>query len=474
MEIVGRIEERKALSVALNASNSRLVAVYGRRRVGKTFLVREHLKKNIIFDITALYKKNMKLQLKHFQNTLVKYGSSKLTEVPKDWFEAFDNLEKYIAKVRHKQKKVIFIDEMSYFDSPRANFLVAFQNFWNGFCQKRKDLVVIVCGSSASWILKEILANKDGLHNRITDRIKLLPFTLFETEQFLKAKGIKLTRHDIVQLYMMLGGVPFYLDQMRKGEGLQQFIDRVCFNEEGVLFKEFDELYSSLFEDSAKHYDIISVLAKAKMGIKRDDILDKTKHLSGGNFTAALADLVDAGFVSTFLPINTKQTKELYRLIDPFSIFHFKLIQHTKSFGKGTWINKAKGQSYISWCGLAFEVVCLQHATEIKNALGLAAIHTEISAWRGEYAGDKAQIDLLIERADKIIHVCEMKFSRSPFVIDKKYAKDLEVKLDILSHQAIFKNKNLFLTMITSAGVKDNMYSQQLVQNFIDVDVLFR
>jgi uncharacterized protein len=474
MEIVGRVEEQKGLNIALNARNSRLVAVYGRRRVGKTFLIREFYSSHTVFEITALYKKSMPLQLKHFQNTLSKYTLTPKKQAINSWFDAFDALEKFISSKKDKKRKVIFIDEMPYFDTPRSNFLTAFENFWNGYCVKRKDIVLVVCGSSASWIIKKIFKSKGGLHNRVTDKIRLLPFTLNETEQFLKAKNLKWSRYDILQLYMCVGGIPYYLDQIRRGEGLSQFIDRACFDEQGFLYNEFSELYSSLFEESDKHYEIINILSKVKQGIRRDEILSKSNYNSGGNFTKALDELIEAGFVTSTLPFGLKSAKELYRLSDLYTIFYFKFIYKSTSLGKNTWLNKSKGQSFISWCGLAFENICLLHQAEIKSALALDAVYTQAGTWRTSNTKQGIQVDLIIKRADRILHVCEMKFTKSEFVIDKDYAKQLRNKLDIISQQSIFKNHSLFLTFVTTEGVKDNQYCQELVQNEVKMDDLFQ
>jgi hypothetical protein len=273
---------------------------------------------------------------------------------------------------------------------------------------------------------------------------------------------------------MVIGGIPFYLDHIRKGEGLHQFIDRVCFNETGVLFKEFDELYSSLFEDSEKHYAIIKSLVGIRQGIQRDELLKKANYKSGGNFTKAINELVEAGFISVSLPHGLNGAKELYRLCDPYTVFYLKFIYNTKSFGRGTWISKSKGQSYISWSGYAFETICIQHQQQIKKALHLIAVHTEISAWKGEYGGVGAQVDLLIKRDDRIIHVCEAKFSKSEFIIDKNYAKQLRTKLDIVSMQDYFKNHSIYLTMIATGGVKSNSYSKELVQNEVELSDFFQ
>lgn len=474
MKIVGRNAEIEILLDSLTSIESKLIAIYGRRRVGKTFLIRQFYKKNIILDIAGLHKGNMSDQLAHFKNKLVKLGyKAAKQETVKNWMQVFELLEGYIDTIKTKGKKVIFIDELPWFDTPRSKFLMAFENFWNDYCSKRTDLIVVICGSAAAWMIKKIIKDKGGFHNRVTEKIRLMPFTLKETELFLQNKGIRWSQYDITQLYMTVGGIPFYLNGIRKGESYTQYIDRACFSNTGLLYEEFDELYSSLFEKSELHYDVIKAMGKVKAGITRSDIIEKANLSSGGTFTKVIDELTESGFITKFLPFDTNTNLALYRLTDYFTMFYFKFMQNAKASGNGTWAAKVISSSWQSWAGLAFESICLQHIAQIKRALNLTAIYTEVSSWKGKYDGNAAQIDLLIDRADNVINLCEIKFSKSEFVITKSYAAELQNKMNIFLMQPSIKNKSLFLTLITVRGITNNIYAKEMVQNQVVLKDLF-
>jgi uncharacterized protein len=473
MELVGREKEIKILRHCFEASESKLVAVYGRRRVGKTFFIRSVFENQMVFEIAGLHLGDMADQLKHFCNTFVKNGFAPAHIVkPTSWMGAFDLFGLYLDTLVGDQKKVIFIDEVPWFDTPKSKFLMAFENFWNSYCSKRKDILLIICGSAASWIIKKILKNKGGLHNRVAERIKLDQFTLYECEKFLLQKGIKWSRYDIAQMYLTTGGIPYYLDSIRKGESVSQFIDRACFEENGVLFNEYEELYQSLFSDSYYHHEIVEVLFKSKQGLTRYEIMQKSKMSTGGFLTKALEELQSSGFIQKILPYNANVTKALYKLTDNFTIFYFKFMEVKNKRIVDRWTKTVNTQSWISWSGLAFERLCFSHIKQIIKALGLEVISNTSYTWisKGENA---AQIDLLIDRSDGVINVCEIKFSRSKFEIDKAYAGELRRKLDAFSKAKNNKRKNLFLTMITPYSTVNNEYHKELVQSDVVLDDLF-
>lgn len=464
-QIIGRKKERELLLNALESSQSELIAVYGRRRVGKTFLIRECYRKDLVFEVTGLFNGSMKEQLYNFTKSLSDATDESL---PTSWLEAFERLEKKIDRLRSKKKKVLFIDEFPWMVTARSNFLMAFENFWNHYCTKRNDLVVVICGSAASYMVHKIVNNKGGLHNRITQKIRLLPFNLSETDLFLKHKGIRYTNYDVVQLYMAIGGVPHYLDKLKKGESVAQNIDRLCFEKDGILIDEFDRLFRSLFDNSEKYILLIKTLAGVNKGITRQELLDRSGISGGGDFSWKLIELIESGFVSESPFYKNKKQLTLYRLSDEYSRFYLKFIQQHKGNGPGTWQRLFKSQSYNSWSGFSFENLCLKHIYQLKRSLRIDAIYSLNSSWFNQHA----QIDLLIDRDDNIITICEMKFYNTDYTIDKKSYHNLKNKLHEFQ-QETGTRKNIFLTMVTSYGIKENEYSRELVQNELKIDSLF-
>lgn len=474
MQLIGRNQEKATFNHCLESSESKLIAVYGRRRVGKTFLVRQYFQSKIKFEVAGLHNGDLRDQLAHFASTLFKYGWQEAAYwVPASWKQAFDMLERYISSIKGNQKKVIFLDELPWFDTPKSRFLMAFESFWNSFCTKRNDIICVICGSAASWMIKKVLKSKGGLHNRVAEKIRLSPFNLHETELFLKEKGIRWSRYDIAQLYLTTGGIPYYLDAVRKGESVAQFVDRACFDKDGILAEEYKVLFSSLFDDSDIHYQIVEALDSRKQGLSRNEIIEKTELASGGTLTAALNELEESGFIEQIIPYGANKTKALYKLVDNFVIFHLKFMKKLSPRSTRKWTAAVQTPSWAGWSGLAFERLCFAHIQQIKKALRLEAVECVIAPWRKQDDDAGTQIDLLIDRADRVVNVCEIKFAKGEFTIDKAYARTLRNQLSTFASLEAGKRKNIFLTMITTFGVTRNEYYRELVQSEVVLDDLF-
>lgn len=476
MEImVGRTAEKQILDEILESPASELVAIYGRRRVGKTFLVHSVFENEIVFEFTGSHNAPVKTQLENFSRELTKIAKSRVPlAVPSNWGAAFAMLEAWLEPQIQKQKKVVFFDEFPWLDTPRSNFLSAFSYFWNNWAVKQKNLLVIICGSAASWMIKNVVHNKGGLHNRITQSIRLLPFNLAETEAYLKSRSVNLDRYQILQIYMTMGGIPFYLKNVRKGESAAQCIDRTCFTKDGTLRDEFNKLYGSLFDHAEHHMKIVKELSKKGKGLTRNEIIVACKLSSGGTTTTILNELEESGFITSYVPFEKATKDAIYKLTDAYSLFYLKYIENHKTNAANTWIRLSSTSSWKSWSGIAFETICLKHIEQIKKALGIAAVQTTESVWR--YVPGKgmpgAQIDLLIDRNDYSINICEMKYSDSEYTVTKTYAEELKRKRDVLRRETKTK-KTVFITMVTTFGVLKNVHSIGNVDNQLTMDALF-
>jgi hypothetical protein len=462
-KVIGRIEEKTILDQRLATADPELIAIYGRRRVGKTYLIRTYLKDRIIFELTGIHAANLEDQLKNFSLALGRAlkSTTPIATAP-NWLEAFNNLDIFLLdNLDPNRKTVLFFDEFPWLHSPRSNFLRAFDHWWNSSGTKRSNLKVVICGSAASWMIEKILNDRGGLHNRVTQTIQLLPFTLAETDAYLKYRGVVLDHYQTLQLYMSMGGIPYYLQNILPGESAAQIIDRLCFTTNGLLRTEFRNIFESLFVKAEQHEKIVRTLAKKAGGMTREEIIKQAKFTTGGGMTKTLKELTESGFISSYLPFGKSHSEIIYKLSDEYSLFYQKFIEDVKATGAGTWLRHINTQSYSSWSGFAFESVCLKHSRQIKKALGIADVLTEESAWR--YIPPKgttekgAQIDLLFDRQDRTINLCEMKFAGEEFAIDKKYAGDLDSKMSVFQRQTRTK-KTIFLTMITTYGVRKNEY----------------
>lgn len=480
--IIGREAEKRILKQVIDSGESEFLAIYGRRRVGKTFLIRQFFKDiNFYFEITGLQSGTLNAQLVNFADIFSKqFSKRKNASVPQNWNEALKMLIAEADKKNIKGKIVFFFDELPWLAHRKSNFLQALEYFWNSWASRKKNVIVIVCGSAASWMLNNIVHNKGGLHNRITRRIRLLPFTLKETEDYLKSRRIHLDRKQILELYLAMGGVPHYLKQVLSGQSSTQNINQICFTKEGLLTDEFAKLYQSLFENSDIYIQVVKALSKKQMGLTRAELLKIVRMKTGGGITKILTALEESGFISRAVPFGQKAKNALYRLVDEYSIFYLTWIEHTpKSVlnrAHNYWLQKRSTPSWRSWSGFAFENVCQKHTEQIKVGLGISGISTIESSWHHKPHGRNdigAQIDLLIDRSDNCITICEMKFSDFEFVIDKKYYAELKQKIQCFKNKTRTK-KTLFLAMVTTYKLKKNQYSEEIVANDLEMDVLFQ
>ena len=459
--MIGRIDEQRRLREAFESEYSEFVAVYGRRRVGKTFLVREQFHYKFTFQHTGLARKSTREQLQSFQLSLRRQGYTK-APLPGNWIEAFDMLKDLIEWSKDR-RKVVFIDEMPWMDAPRSSFLPALENFWNSFASARKDVVLIACGSATSWIVRKLLKNKRGLHNRITYRIHLQPFTLNECEQYAKQRKLGMSRLQLMEGYMALGGIPYYWSLLDKSKSLAQNIDRLFFSKDGELKGEYYELYASLFNHPEKYVAVIETLGKKRSGLSREEIIKEGKLESNGKLSEILEDLENCGFIRKYNMIGMKSKGALYQLIDCYTLFYFRFIQNNNSNDEHFWSKSIGTGEYNSWCGLAFERLCLLHSRQIKTKLGISGIISSEYAWWTDQKDGKrgAQIDLLIDRNDGVIILCEMKYTKVPFQIDASYEANLLNKRARFI-EATQTRKAVHITMVSSQGLERNAYADEI------------
>ncbi|MEM6965645.1 MAG: ATP-binding protein [Bacteroidota bacterium] len=472
--LIGRKKEQAILKKALVSHESEMVAVFGRRRVGKTFLVRSVYEKKITLEFTGVQNATRQEQIESFHFLLQQIAPDTELSHPKNWLQAFHLLIKVMeAKRIAEHKRIIFFDELPWIATKKSGFLKAFGFFWNNWASKN-NVVVVICGSAASWMIQKIVKNKGGLHNRITQRIDLKPFTLAETKAFLSHKGVKFNHYQIILIYMIMGGIPHYLKEIENGKSAIQNIDNICFAENGLLNDEFSNLYPALFEHPEGHIKIIRALAQKWKGMARAELIAKAQLPDGGGTTKILDELIFSGFVSSYYPFGKKRKDRLYRLTDEYSLFYLNFIEQRKRNIQGTWKILSQSATFKSWSGYAFESLCLKHVAWINRALQIAGIYVEASSFlfRGNDNFSGIQIDLLLDRNDEVINLCEIKFQKQAFNISKSYAENLRKK--VLTFQEITKtNKQIFLTFITTFGVHQNQYSQELVDNDLTMDIFF-
>lgn len=475
--IIGRKKECERLEEVLESDSSQLVVVYGRRRVGKTYLVNEFFGNDFAFKITGTYKQSREAQLTNFAAELSRRTSRK-AETPKDWNAAFELLRSYMEGLDSERKQVFFFDEMPWLDTFCSGFLPAFEFFWNDFASTYHNVVFIVCGSASSWIVDNIENNKGGLFNRLTCRLYLKPFTLREVEEYLESRDIIWSRFDIVQLYMIMGGIPYYLSLLNRKHSLAQNIDRLFFGSNGELWDEYDHLYATLFSNSEAYKKIVEALSQKRSGLTRNEIIERTKLPRNGAMSKMLENLSDSGFIRISAFYGKKSKDALYQLSDYYTAFYLHFIRNHHGVDEAFWSNGAETSARKVWAGLTFEQLCMDHIWQIKQKLGISGVLSTQSIWYDRGGVDEdgtehkgAQVDLLIDRNDHVVNICEMKFRNGEFEIDKEDDLNLRNKMESFRVRTSCR-KTLQLTMITTYGVKRNKYVN-IVSNQVVLDDLF-
>ncbi len=473
-KLVGRRIERLVLQKTLASNRPEMLALIGRRRVGKTFLVRSVCQEFIRFEITGIRNASLQEQLENFADQLNLFAKPTIpVNRPESWQKAFQMLRNYLITQLGEKKIVVFLDELPWLATRRSGFLKALGSFWNSWASQQNVLVVI-CGSAASWMIKKVVQHKGGLHNRITRKINLKPFTLAETELYLQSNHVNLNRYQILLVYMAIGGIPHYLKEIESGQSAVQNIDRICFSESGLLLDEFSLLYPALFENPDGHIEVITALSEKRKGLTRKEIIQHTNLTDGGRASEIIEELRSSGFISSYYTFGKKKQEIRYRLTDEYSLFYLKFIADKRMEGVGTWKRLSQTQSWKSWSGYAFESIALKHVSQIKKSLSIGGVYSEASAYasQGKDGMPGFEIDLLIDRNDQVINICELKFYKENFVMTKSYAEELRQKMSLF-RSVTQTRKQLFLTFISAFPMIPNQHSIGLVDNALTMDALF-
>lgn len=471
-KLIGRTKEIAILKEALASDEAEMISVIGRRRVGKTFLIQQIYNERIVFEVSGLQNADKTQQIRNFTERLIEFFPDKEITIPKDWLDAFFLLVRLLREKKYEKKIVVFFDEVPWMATQKSDFLKGLSYFWNSWAV-RQNIVVALCGSAASWMINKILRDKGGLHNRVTRRVRLQPFTLSETATYLESRAVYFDHYQLLQLYMVMGGIPHYLKELKGGKSAVQNINQICFNEDGLLRDEFLSLYPSLFQRSDYHVAIIRALATKQSGMNRTEILEAANLPDGGRITKVLDELNQSGFIMMYPPFGKKKKGQIYRLIDEYSLFYLRFIEKNLH-NPPDWMSLSQSQAYKIWCGYAYENICLKHVAEIKKALEINAVYVTTSSFfkQGTTEEKGTQIDLVIDRNDHIINLCEVKFYNVEFTITKDYTQKLRDKIRIFQETTNTK-KQIQLTLITTFGLKQNKYSLGLVSNDFGMDIFF-
>lgn len=468
LNVYGRQTAKELLDKYYHSAQSEFIAVFGRRRVGKTFLIREYFEQEMVFQFSGMANSSHETQLQRFSQTLARYTGSAPHTIS-NWLDAFFGLEQYIEHLPTTAKKVVFIDELPWIDTPKSCFISALEAFWNGWASIRKDILLIVCGSVTSWMVDNLINNHGGLYGRLTGQIPLQPFTLKECEEYFQGRGLHLSRYEICEAYMVFGGIPYYLNFIDPQRSLSGSIDFALFNPNGPLYDEYRHLFPAMFRRSENYEKVVNILAQRQYGMTRNEIIEHTHLSSGESLTRVLSNLERCGFIRKYSPLGTKD--KLYQLIDFYVLFYHRFLKDKQKTDLNYWTNMQRTAAFYQWAGTRFELLVMQHAVQIKKYLKIEGVQTSIYSLSTYDSNGSAQIDAVLQRADNTANLCEMKFTEGMYAIDK--SEDIQLRNRLQALRSLMpKRMSLQLTLVTTYGLQPNQYSSQVNQT-LTIDDLF-
>ena len=480
--IIGREEELATISRLYTSERSEFLALYGRRRVGKSFLIEEAMENKFTFMTVGLFIKVDKddaekvesyrqQQLRHFYSSLLEYGlPEEGNPAPTNWLDAMNLLKKLLLSKRSR-RKVVFIDELPWLAGPQSSELVSELGFfWNQWARKRKDILLIVCGSATSWMIDNVIREYGGLYGRVTETIALKPFTLAECERYWEKRGFHLSRYEVALTYMVIGGVPYYMDSFRPDRTMADNINTIYFNKDKAR-QEFKDVYAGLYSSSEVYINVIRQLGKRFYGMSRTELLEALDKKGGGNFSDVLENLIDSGIIRSYTLYGSPRKQTVYQLMDFFTLFYLRFCENT---GFTSWRSVQRSKPFYSWAGNSFELLVVEHIQQLADALRIKEYATPFS-WSGDTPdGDGAQIDLVIpataERAD---YICEMKFSEGKYILKEEDADDITRHIEALKNSSIHKlSHSIYVVLVTSFGVTESKHRSHL-NDIVTLDSLF-
>ena len=470
--IIGRDAEIGKLKALSGSPQSEFVALYGRRRVGKTFLINQVFKNQFAFKMTGVIEGTLKDQFTAFSDAMEEFGYD-MPEKPKDWMTAFVMLKNAMKKtVKSDERYIIFIDELPALDAENSNVAGAVGYFWNSWASLQDNVVLIICGSATSWMITNVIDSKGGLHDRLTEEMPIHPFTLHEVEEYLNEHQFVWNRQMALQIYMVFGGIPYYLSLLDNSESLVQNIDRLFFSRDTKMRREFRRLFNTLYKHPDRYIDIVKALSKSRHGMTREQLATELKCANNGHLGNKLEDLVHCDLIRKNI-VREKEIKSkdaIYQLCDFFSLFYLTFVDRAE-IETEYWSHHINTPAVNTWMGLAYERICMAHIPQIKRALRIDGISTLNYSWRSKTAKPAVQIDLIIERADKIVNVCEVKYSQDEYELDKEEYERINRRRNTFIKETGLRHAS-WLTMITTEGLAKGMYSG-MIQSVVTLNDLF-
>ena len=474
MKIIGRKAEQEVLLQCERSGKSELICVYGRRRVGKTYLIEQTFAECFSFRASGIEGGNTRTQLRAFHQRL-RAGGDRSKTIPADWFEAFSRLEKLLYSGNIIQsphgKKTIFLDEFPWFATARSDFLAAFGEFWNRCGTVKGDLMFIICGSATSWIIGNLIENTGSLYNRVTCQLFLRPFTLRETEMYFQDREFDWTRNQITECQMLFGGLPYFFDLLNANESLAWNIDHLCFQPNALLKHESKRLLEATLRKSKVYDSILNLLSDHPYGIEKSVCMESL-GIPYGTFFRAVDELVKCGYVWEYREPHRKNRPLCIRLTDPFLLFHYHFLSGAGNDSITSYQSFTGDEGrYRNWRGHAFENLCMYHIPAIKQALGITGVETEEYPWSSEMNNGGVQIDLVIERKDQITNLCEIKYTDQPYQITADYEKNLLRKIQVYREETGTRQA-LKLVLISAEGLAGTAH-QERIAHVITLNELF-
>jgi hypothetical protein len=407
---VGRKNELRMLNDAYRSGKDELVVLYGRRRIGKSSLVKRFAeKKKAYYEFEALEGETTPGQINHFLQQLKKQIDDPILDSVRfaNWEQVFTYLTEKVINRKSKVKKILFLDELPWMAAGRIRLVSLLKYYWDNHW-KSKHVMLILCGSVASFMVKKVL-HSNALYGRTTIEILLKGFSPEEAARLLSKKR---SREETLNYQLVFGGVPKYLEQINTSQSFNKNMNTLCFSPHGIMLKEVERIFYSQFREPRTYLKIINLLKNGIFSLS--EISSKTKIPSGGGLKQYLKNLERAEMIRSYIPFDRSGNSKFkkYTLADEFLVFFFKYmgpnLRVIKESSSRRLFETLTQNSFDSWLGFAFERFCLKHAGLLALVMDFADDILLASPYFKKN-DERFQIDLLYQRADRVITVCEIK-----------------------------------------------------------------
>jgi AAA+ ATPase superfamily predicted ATPase len=464
-QFIGRKVEIAQLTALIDLPRPSIAVIYGRRRVGKSELIRHVTQGKNVLSFEGLEGQPKHKQIKNFLFQLSAQSNIREKNIS-DWPDALILLR----TLTQDGQWIIILDEFQWMANYQNELVSVIKMIWEKYLSQNPDLTLILCGSIASFMKSKVLKSS-ALYGRTDYELNLHELNLSEISEFFPGKG----SDEVIDTAMLVGGIPKYLELISEYPSLYDALEPLAFSQDGFFKTEYDRLFASHFGKKPIFMKIIQTLATNPYGLTTGKLAKEMQVASGGTLCHQLDDLESAGFLHSIIPFDKPEGSKLrkYILMDAYVRFYHSIIRGSmkETTPPNTQFHAIMSSPrYAAWAGMAFEFLCMRHHKEISRILGFHGIPYTAGPFFQRKTLDTpgVQIDLLFERSDKILVLCEMKYLLASVpgdIID-------QVNRKVSALQEKYPGRTILKVLLTKTGSTETVAKKGYFFRIIRADEL--